>query len=272
MVDLDDFIFSAWGKTIWGSAEDKASLTTDLNLVRGNFTDIPLIIGEWEAPTTNCEAGARRRYSDYFVRAANAINATIMWWDNGLDQLDRSTGKWRDPSVLSIIMNAVNSTLNALPDGTTDVNAAAQSSSAYIFHRVGDDVIDTTLQFLLNGNTLKSIATADGQMLSSTKDYVASSSGAVTFKAGFLSKYLSASAAPGTKGSLTLTFSAGASLQVDIVQWDQPVLGSTSSKTVASSADIHVPITWKGLNKVAAVKAIANDGTVRILMPLGLLI
>lgn len=45
----DDFIFSAWGKTTWGSDADKATLEADLAAIRGNFTDVPLIIGEWDA-------------------------------------------------------------------------------------------------------------------------------------------------------------------------------------------------------------------------------
>lgn len=41
-----DFVFGAWGKTIWGSEADKAAVSHDLGVVRGNFTDVPLILGE----------------------------------------------------------------------------------------------------------------------------------------------------------------------------------------------------------------------------------
>src|SRR5689334_1924235 len=102
MVDTDDFIFSAWGKTIWGSDADKAALEADIAAVRGNFTDVPLVIGEWSASPVALEPAARWRYFDHFVRMAAKYNTSIMLWDNGNDYLDRSSHKWRDPVAQSI--------------------------------------------------------------------------------------------------------------------------------------------------------------------------
>lgn len=182
-----------------------------------------------------------------------------MLWDNGDDQLDRNTGKWRDPVSIDILMNAVKGVANSLPDGTTDGAATTQQSSAYIFHKVGEEVTDQDLGFLLNGNTLESIHGSDGSALDAESDYTTSGS-TVTFKAAFLSKFLSPTADPGSKTSVTLKFSAGASLNVELVQWDTPALASTSSKAV-EGADLHIPITYKGLSKVAAVKIVGLDGT-----------
>ena len=56
-----DFIFGAWGKTIWGSDNDKAALEFDFSNLRGNFTDVPIFIGEWDAGAT-LEPAARWKY------------------------------------------------------------------------------------------------------------------------------------------------------------------------------------------------------------------
>ncbi|KAK6212431.1 hypothetical protein LQW54_005205 [Pestalotiopsis sp. IQ-011] len=252
-----DFIFQAWGKTIWGSDADKAAMEADIANIRGNFTDTPLVIGEAEASML-LEPAARRKYIDFLASTARKYNTSLIVWDNGEGYLDRTTHTWRDPQIIEILENAVDGVANSLSDSTTDASATEQSSSAYIFHKVGDEVTDQTVTFLLNGNTVKSIAASDGTTLSSSTDYSVSSSD-VTVKSSFLSKYLSATAEPGSKANLTVSFSAGADATVEIVQWDVPVLASTTSQAVSGS-DLAIPITWKGLYKLAAVKMLRSDG------------
>ena len=194
------------------------------------------------------------------MRLANKYNTATMLWDNGGDQLDRATGKWRDLTAIDILMQAKAGVTNSLADSTTDANAATQFTSAYIFHQAGTAVTDISIPYLFNGNTLTSIKGPAGT-LTSGKDYVVSSTN-VTYKAAFLSKYLSASAAPGSKANLTLTFSAGAPLTANIVQYDTPVLASTSSaaSAVPSGSDLNIPITWKGVESLAAVKGLMANG------------
>lgn len=229
----------------------------DFANIRGNFTDIPLVIGEFEVNTL-LEPAARRKYMDFAVRTAKKYDTSLILWDNGDGALDRTAHTWRDPILMDIMFNAVNGVSNSLSDSTTDASATEQSSSAYLFHKVGEDVTDQTATFLLNGNTVKSIETSNGKALSSSKDYSVSG-GTVTFKKAFLSTYLSPTAAPGSKANLTVTFSAGADASVEIVQWDVPTLGATTSKAVSGS-DLLIPITWKGLYKLAAVKMLREDG------------
>lgn len=57
-----------------------------------------------------------------------------------------------------------------------------------------------------------------------------------------------------------MTFSAGAGSQIQVVQWDVPTLSTTTSKAVTGT-DLYIPITWKGYNHVAAVRALKADGT-----------
>ncbi|KAK1456202.1 endoglucanase B [Colletotrichum cuscutae] len=238
-----DFIFSAWGKTIWGSDADKAAMRNEMAIVRGNFSDVPLVIGEFDA--------------NQFVRTAAELNTAVVIWDNGLDHLDRSAHAWQDPTSLAILNTAVKGVKNSLPDSTTDASATTQSSSAYIWNKVGTAPADQTLPWLFNGNTLQSVKTNTGTTLAANTDYTASAS-STTFKAAFLSNYLSATAVPGSKGNLTLAFSAEATSQVEIVQWDVPVASATSFTAVAG-ADLKIPVTYEGLKTVAAVKALRSD-------------
>ncbi|KAF2198955.1 endoglucanase B [Delitschia confertaspora ATCC 74209] len=255
-----DFIFQAWGKTIWGSAADQAALEADIASVRGNFTDIPLIIGEWAASPTATEAAARWKYFDFFLRTAKKYNTATVLWDNGADFFNRATHQWRDTVAQDILLNASKGVKSALPESTTDAGAESQSSSAYLIHKVGDKVVDTALAFQFNGNTLKSAKlTSTGKLLAQGSDYSVSGE-TITFKSSFISTLISATTAPGSIANITLAFSAGANLQVNVLQWDTPVLGATSSKATTPSADLAIPITWKGDNRPAAIKAIKADG------------
>lgn len=261
----DDFIFQAWGKTTWGSDADKASLEADIAAVRGNFTDVPLIIGEWAASPVATETAARWRYFDFFLRTAAKYNTSTILWDNGADFLDRASHQWRDSVAIDIYRNAaVKGIPNALPDSTTDGSATSQQSSAYIYHKKGANVTDVALPFHFNGNTLKDIKlTSSNKSLTKDKDYTLSAE-TITFTSPFLTTVLTPTSQPGTLANLTLTFSAGTSLTVTIIQYATPVLASTSSvlnsTTTSPSPDLLISITWAGQTRPAAVKAVKADG------------
>lgn len=253
-----DFIFSAWGKTTWGSSSEAALMQSELGIVHGNFSNVPLVIGEFDASPINCEAAGRWKWSDKLTSTARDIGAAIIVWDNGLDHLDRNTGKWRDPTSIEIMKAGLQGQANSLPDATTDTSATQQESDAFVYHKLGAAVADYALSFSLNGNTLSSITTSSGTKLVSGTHYTVSGS-TVTLKASFLSTYLSASTT-GVKETLTFAFSRGASPRVQIVVWDVPVFSSTSSTAVRGS-DLHVGVTFKGVAQPAAVKMVYSDGT-----------
>ena len=257
-----DFIFSAWGKTIWGSDADKASLLNDFTLFHGNFTNIPAFVGEYDASPTNTETAARWKYFDYFIRTCNTFKYSSIVWDNGNDLFNRTTAEWKDPIAIDILFDAVAGVSNTLADSTTDPGTTSQNSSAYIFHKVGGPVIAQTAPYLLNGNTLRSIKNSAGKTLTSAQ-YSMSSNGTLTLTAAYLSTLYTSTSAAGIKEMLTFTFSAGTPLTLQIVQYDTPEL-PTSSYVVDPSADLYVPITYKGLPEVAAVKAVLADGTYMI--------
>jgi endoglucanase len=254
-----DFTFSAWGKTIWGSDEDKAAVDSELGVVRGNFTDVPIYVGEFDASPINTEAAARWKWFDYVVRAMADIGAAVAVWDNGLDHLDRETDTFRDQTSIDIILNAVTGIPSSLPGSTVDPGAANQSSSAYIFHRVGDPIEDEELPYLFNGNDLDSITASDGTELAAGTDYTVGES-SVTFTADLVRLYIASDSEPGVYETFTLTFSAGASTTVELVQWDTPVLASTNG-TATTGSNLVIPVEWKGLERLATVKFLAEDGT-----------
>lgn len=172
--------------------------------------------------------------------------------------MDRTTHVWRNVVDVDIIVKGTAGIANSLPDSTVDPAATTQSSSAFIFHKVGDAVAAQSLPFIFNGNTVSSIKSTTKTLVSGT-DYSVSGAN-IVFTASYLSTLYSATAAAGVKDTLNVTFSAGASTQILVVQWDVPTLSSTTSKAVANK-DLYIPITWKGWNHVAAVKALKSDGT-----------
>ncbi|CAG8405872.1 unnamed protein product [Penicillium salamii] len=257
-----DFIFSAWGKTIWGSDADKATIKSDFQLIRNNFTNVPLLLGEYDASPTNTEPAARWKYVDFLIKTAASLDISCILWDNGLDHLDRTAGTWRDTNSLSMITKSTASTANSLPDSTEDGSLTTQSSSAYIFHQYGTAVTAQTLPFIFNGNTLSSISDSTGASLTSGTDYSVSGAN-IVFTASYLSKHLSSTTAPGVVATLTLKFSGGnSSPTIQIVQWKTPTLSSTSAvASSVSGSDLSIPITWGGLKTIAAVKALTKSGT-----------
>jgi endoglucanase len=262
----DDFIFSAWGKTTFGSAADIATLTQDLSLIRSNFTDVPLLIGEWAASPVATETAARWRYFDAFLRAAASFNISTVLWDNGADFLNRATHTWRDEVALDIYRNVVKGEKNALPESTTDGSATSQSSSAYIYHKAGTNVSDVTLPFNFAGNTLLSAKDSKtGKTLKKDTDYTLTtgtgSPDTLTIKQTFLSTILTPSTTTtGSLSNITLTFSHGTHLLVNVLSWRVPTVPTTTFKLPAPSSDLLIPVQWAGQNRVATVKAVKSGG------------
>ena len=255
----DDYVFQAWGKTTWGSDADKAALEADIAAVRGNFSDVPLIIGEWAVSPVATETAARWRYFDFFVRTAAKYNTSTILWDNGNDFLNHATHTWRDQVSIDIYKNALQGIPNALPQSTTDGSVTTQQTSAYIFHRKNETVTSVTLPFSFNGNKLSKISKGSKQ-LASGKDFSVQGE-SIAFSAAYLQSILTPTAGTGNLANLTLTFNRGAALEVAVIQYATPTLASTSGTLPAAGQDLLLPLTWSGLNRPAAVKATKADGT-----------
>ncbi|ERS98808.1 hypothetical protein HMPREF1624_03998 [Sporothrix schenckii ATCC 58251] len=263
------FIFGAWGKTIWGSEDDKAAVVSDLTAIHNNFTDLHLVLGEFDASPTNVEASARWRYTDFLVRTARSLNISVMYWDNGIDNLDRAAGQWRDPTSADLVVSAATAkpgVVNSLPAGTTnDTGAAAttQATSAYVFQRVGAPITDQALPYLFNGNNVTAIR--DGSAaLAAGNDYAVNSTH-ILLSASYLAKHFAPTAPAGIRANLTIVFSGGAvAMPLQLVLWDVPVLASTTSVASLNTSaddDLAIPVAYKGLPLVAAVRLTSLNGT-----------
>ncbi|KAF3941543.1 hypothetical protein ABW19_dt0204338 [Dactylella cylindrospora] len=251
-----DFVFRAWGKTTWGSADEKAIMETDFSTFRGNFTGIPVVIGEFGGSPATLEPAAAWRYFDWFTQLANKYHYSIVAWDNGEDLFNRTSLQWYNPAGQSILINGAAGKKNTLAVSTTD-GTVPQLSSAFIFHKVGTPVTSQTASYELNGNTFVSIKNKAGTALTSSQ-YTFSSSGVLTLSTAYLSTLYTETSAPGVKDELTLTFSDGAFLTLTIVHWDVPVIAETS--LTPPTYDYRIPITWNGYNRVAAVRAVWDNG------------
>jgi endoglucanase len=231
----------------------------DLRLIRQNFTNVPLIIGEWAASPVATESAARWKYFDFFTQTAAKYDTATVLWDNGDDFLDRGKGVWRDAVAKDIYINAAKGVKNSLPESTEDTKAITQETSAYLFHRVGQAVGAQTISFQLNGNTIKGAKLEGGASLQTPADYTVEGP-SIKFSISFLGRYFSPTVRPGIKASLIIEFSAGADSQVELVQWDVPKLNGGASSKAAKEKDLRIPISWEGIPKVAAVKAVLGDG------------
>ncbi|KAF2116897.1 glycoside hydrolase superfamily [Lophiotrema nucula] len=255
-----DFTAIAWGKTIWGSDADKAAVEADFAAVHGNFTDIPVIVGEFGVDSKTTETAARWKWFDHVVRTGNKYNYTMMLWDTSIHFVADSPQPWEDPTALDILLNAAQGTENALADSTEDGSAIEQSSSAYIFHRVETPVIDQNLPFIWNNNKLSSIRVSEPGKIPYNLvegDHYTLNSPNITFKAAFLSTLFPVNSIVGFKANVTLNFSPGADLILQAVQWDTPQPASTDYviHPPSQNTDLYIPFEFKGLNKVATVKA-----------------
>lgn len=96
-----------WGKATptWGSESDYASLRSEMNMMKSNYTDkgIPVIIGEYGCPTKNKEPESVRRFlSSVCEEAYKCGHCPVMWSTPG-GHYDRDTCKMADQELQKAI-------------------------------------------------------------------------------------------------------------------------------------------------------------------------
>jgi len=187
-------------------------------------------------------------YFDFFVRTSRAYNLTAMLWDNGEDHFDRAALAWRDPVKANIIQKAVQGISNSLP---------AYDQTAAVYFKAGATLAETTINLVLNGNTVSSVVNASGKTLKKGTNYKVTSSG-ITVSQAYLTTVLSGSTL-GVRDTLTIKFSAGVSLPFELRLYATPTLAQTEY-VLASTSDLSIPFDGKG-STLATVKALRADGT-----------
>ena len=110
----------------------------------------------------------------------------------------------------------------------------------------------------MNGNSLTSIKNGTGTALTSSQYSMAS--GTLTRSAYYLNTLYNLTSPPGIKDTLTLTFSAGTPITLQIVQYSTPTMPTTTYK-INNSTDLYMLTNYARLSVVAAVKAVLADGS-----------
>lgn len=252
-----DFVADAWGRTFWGSDADKAAVEADFAAFRGNFSDVP-VVGEFGMEIRPSEAAARWKWFDHVVSTGHKYNFTMVLWDASIHFVQDSPDPWQDPTALEILVNAANGEKNVLAESTVDGSATEQFSSAYLWHKVGTPVADISLPFIWNGRKIRTITSSS----SPQPDYYRIENN-ITFTADYLSTLFRKDGPPGFKANVSLNCWESASLQLQAIQWDTPQPGMTDFVVNASNADtdLRIPIEYKGLSKLATVKAKMYNST-----------
>jgi hypothetical protein len=228
------------------------------------------------------------------VQIAAKYNTGTMVWDSGASGagnsdtgtglLDRKLHLWRDPTAITVLMQAHKGIPNTLPLSYDVINGAhaGQRTSAYIFHRLSSNIEDVTLEFNVTpgGNSIRSIRDSSDNLIEPT-NYIYtprltsnhSSSpnkpseiatlfiqGPAIFAAMLNSNSSDPLSSPGVKTKLTIYFTTGAPVTIPIVIWDKPTLNTIHEEAYAQTGrDFEIPITFKGLENVAAIRALYKE-------------
>ncbi|KAH8790415.1 hypothetical protein F5882DRAFT_438266 [Hyaloscypha sp. PMI_1271] len=218
-----------------------------LSLLSGAFGELQSLASR--AISQNCTG------SFTHISAAAAFAALD---PGGADDFNRPANTWNDPVTLDVWFNAATRITNTLADSTTDPQATSKITSASIFHKVGEVVYPQSITYLMDDNTLTSVKTSAGTALNSSQ--YSMPGGTLALSGTYLATLYKLDSAPGTEETLTLTFSSGTSLTLQIVQYSTPKMATTTYK-IDTSTNLDMPITYAGLPVVAAVKAILADGS-----------
>jgi endoglucanase len=240
-----DFAANAWGRTNWGTTEERQYFDDLFKRLYDKFVvnGLPVIIGEFGGGT---ETRSRWVYHDTFVRSAYKYGMAPMLWDNGVGVYDRVNQVWLDPIVKDIIVNAAKGIPNSLVD------------KASLYFQAGEAVTeDRSVQIEMRGNTLLGIYN-NGHPLVEGADYTFDGS-TVIFKAAFLANALTKL---GINASLELKFSAGADQLVRLIQYRTPELGETTITIDRSKGDVTedlaIPTNFNGTT-LATVQAVYSN-------------
>jgi endoglucanase len=237
----------------------------NINWARTNFTNVPIIIGEFGIDTAETEAAARWKYYDFVVNSAYNSTESVILWDASGSFAPNTTAPYGDQTVLDIIIHASRGVHNALPNSTENGNDPSYWSSAQLFQKLGDPIEDTNLPFLWNDKNLVSISCTNGPChptLLKGIDYTTNSQN-ITFKKSFMSSLFPSGAQPGLKANMVFHFDQGAAdLRIPAYLWSKPSLAVTNVTITNTTAenDLWIPFTYAGMPEVAMVTAQMVNG------------
>ncbi|PMD32599.1 glycoside hydrolase family 5 protein [Hyaloscypha variabilis F] len=254
------FTAAAFGDTIWGSDADNTDMYNNIHWGRTNFTNVPIIIGEFGIGTAMTETAARWKYYDFVVNSAYSSNTSVMLWDASSSFAPNTTQPYGDQTALDIIIHAAKGVHNALANSTENGNDPTYWSSSQLFQKLGSPIQDTNLPFLWNNKSITSISCSDGPcqpILRKGVDYQTNSQN-ITFTKDFMSSLFPSNAQSGLKANMVFHFDQDAAdLRIPAYLWSKPSLAVTNVTITNATAqnDLWVPIKYAGMPQVAMATA-----------------
>ena len=244
-----DFLNNWWGRSVWGSDEDKREVDDLFGRLHEQFiaSGLPVIIGEYGS-TMRVDGRSKYVYYDYIASAAHRYGMAMLLWDNG-ENLNRATGDWRDRVSKDIVVQSGNGAVNSFLD-PTDLYVKADSSSK-------EAVIDLEL----NGNELQGIWNGDEE-LRRDEDYTVSAEGKQVIIRHEVMASLRQEGVLGQYAALRFAFSKGADQLLQLIQYDKPGtdLAVISLESIGGNTyDQRLHISFNG-TKPQAVQAV-NEHT-----------
>lgn len=226
-------------------AQVQQDLTDTFTRVRDSFVanGIPVIMGEYgllgfDRHTGTIEQGEKLKFFEALGYAARTTGVTTMLWDNG-QHFDRTAFVWRDPQLFSYISSS----------WTTRSGTA---STDQVFVRTGA-VTAQTVTLNPNGMSFRGLYLGT-QALKARSDYRLSGS-TLTLSAALLDR-LAGDGQYGTRAQLTVKYSVGLPWQINVIDFDTPVLQNATGTTDSFA----IPTAFRG-DRLATMEARYLDGT-----------
>ncbi len=227
--------------------EVKQDIIDNFDRVYNTFAphNIPVVIGEYgllgfDRHTGVIQQGEKLKFFEYMLHYAQEKGFVHMLWDNG-QHLGRTSLEWADPELIDMIQTSWE-TRSALPNEN------------FIYLKKGEEITDKTISFEFNSHTINQIL-LDGEPLRAAEDYTVSSD-AVTFHQELLASVVDPNQT-GNQATLTVDFSGGFDWDIDIINYQTPLL----EDAVGTTESFQIPTAFNG-DQLATMEAYYPDGSI----------
>ncbi|MCR8630579.1 cellulase family glycosylhydrolase [Paenibacillus radicis (ex Xue et al. 2023)] len=242
-----DFVSNWWGRTTWGTDDDKKEMDKAFRPVYDKFVrnGVPVIMGEFGTVGQVYEH-SKQYYYDYMMQLSYKYGFAPIYWDNGNDNLDRKSHTWRFEQAVKTIVSGAKGIRNSF----------IFPGEAYF----ADDkpLEDYTAKLELNGNTVEGIYTGTSNLISGTDYTFDQQKSEITFKKSMLSQLIK-SKKLGVNAELKFHFSGGVEQTMPLIQYAQPSFSKTDATAIGAAEDVKFPIEFNG-TALATVKAVTSTG------------
>ncbi|WP_102716428.1 cellulase family glycosylhydrolase [Paenibacillus castaneae] len=203
---------------------------------------IPVVVGEigllgFDKSYDTIERGEILKYFDFINYYAKEKKFTLMLWDNG-QHFNRRTLQWNDPTLYEVMM-------------ADKYGRSSIADKDYIFIKKDEPIIDADIALQLNGNTLQDIKIGD-KILASGTDYELNEEKLV-IKSSLLETLITKEY--GVIANLVCTFSAGAKWEINVINYDTPILKNADGL----DSLFAIPTLFHG-DRLATMEAVYTSG------------